>query len=79
MLGSEAVLDEAAGGGETGQQSGSGVADVAGEGLVAAADFGEDQTAEEFFFVDGEAGVERQLHIVGAGKLPGLGETAPDL
>ncbi len=69
----EAVFDEAAGGGEAGKQGGSSVANVAREGLVAAADFGEDETAEEFFFVDSEAGVEGELHVVGAGKLPGPG------
>ena len=38
--------------------------------LVATADFGEDETAEEFFFIEREAGVEGKLDVVGAGKLP---------
>ena len=37
---------------------------------VVTADLGKHESAEHFIFAKSEAGVERELHIVGAGKLP---------
>ena len=51
-----------------------GVANPPGKGQVARSHLGEDQPAKHFAIaVEGEAGVERQLHIVGAGQIPEAG------
>src|ERR1035437_1132204 len=57
---------------QIGKERGSCVADTPGEAKITGADLGEDHAAEQFI-LDCEAGIERQLNIVGTGKLPCLG------
>ena len=74
LLGGERVLDQGAGAFES---SASSVALASptrpAKASSPGAHLGKDQAAELFVFVQGEAGVERQLHIVGAGQVPGFG------
>ena len=72
LLCGERGLDERAVAVEPGEESGASIANVSRELLIAGADFGEDETAQNLIAVKGEAGVERQLHVVRAGKLPRL-------
>lgn len=65
--------DEGAALGETGKKRGGGVADMAGEEEFAGFEAGEDEASEVLITGEGETGIEGQLHVLRAGKLPGFG------
>jgi len=73
LLGGERVGFQSLPWREIGSQRGCCVAYPASELQISSADFGEDQSAEGFLAaVEGESGVERQLHVVRTRQIPGF-------
>ena len=79
LLCSERVLDQSAAVSEAGKQRGLGIAHAAGKARSPGRTLAKTRPPRALPSARAQAGVERQLHVVGAGKVPGLGRNVAGL